>query len=67
MREAIAAYTRNGAWLTREEKIKGTIEPGKLADLIVLSEDLLAIPPEKILSTRVEMTIVGGRIVYRDR
>jgi predicted amidohydrolase YtcJ len=64
MREALRMYTRSGAFLTREEKIKGTLEPGKLADMVVLPEDLLAIAPEKLLTLRVDMTIVGGRILY---
>lgn len=67
MAEAIKGYTRNGAYFTREEKLKGTIEPGKLADLIVLSGDLLAMDPSKIMSTKVEMTILGGKIVYQAR
>ena len=57
-------YTRNGAFLTREEKIKGTLEAGKLADMIVLPEDLLTISPEKLLNMKVDMTIVGGRVLY---
>ena len=64
MPEAIAGYTRNGAYLTFEEVIKGTLEPGKLADLIVLSEDLLAIDPERILDVKVDMTFIGGRLLY---
>jgi predicted amidohydrolase YtcJ len=64
MREALTMYTRNGAFLTREEKIKGTLEAGKLADMIVLPEDLLNVPPDKLLSMKVDMTIVGGRILY---
>ncbi|HEY6343076.1 MAG TPA: amidohydrolase [Bryobacteraceae bacterium] len=64
VKDAIRMYTRNGAFLTREEKIKGTLEPGKLADMIVLPEDLLAVPPEKLLTMKVDMTIVGGRILY---
>ena len=64
MLTALRAYTRNGAYLTREEGIKGTLEPGKLADVVVLSEDLLTIPAERILGTEVEFTILGGRIVY---
>ena len=64
MRDAIKMYTRNGAFLTREEKIKGTLEPGKLGDMVVLPEDLLAISPEKLLRMKVDMTIVGGRILY---
>jgi predicted amidohydrolase YtcJ len=62
--EAIVGYTRNGAYLTFEEDRKGTLEPGKLADLIVLSDDLLTIDPERILEVQVDMTILGGRVVY---
>ena len=64
MERALKAYTRGGAYLTREEQRKGTIEPGRLADMIVLSADLLAIPPEQILSTKVDLTVLGGRVVY---
>lgn len=62
--EAIRHYTRDGAYLTRQEKVKGTLEPGKLADLIVLDKDLLTIDPIQILDTKVDITIVGGRVVY---
>ncbi len=64
MEEAIRGYTRNGAYITFEEDIKGTLEPGKLADMIVLSEDLLTIDPQRILDVVVETTIVGGRVVF---
>lgn len=64
MEEAIRGYTRNGAYITFEEDIKGTLEPGKLADMIVLSGDLLTIDPERILDVMVEKTIVGGRVVF---
>jgi predicted amidohydrolase YtcJ len=64
MEEAIRGYTANGAFLSFEEDRKGTLERGKLADLIVLSEDLLTIPEEAIRDVRVEMTIVGGRVVF---
>ncbi|HEX5226725.1 MAG TPA: amidohydrolase [Bryobacteraceae bacterium] len=64
IKEAVTMYTRNGAFLTREEKIKGTLEPGKVADMIVLPEDLLNASPEKILNMKVDMTIVGGRVLY---
>jgi predicted amidohydrolase YtcJ len=62
MREALMMYTCNGAVLTREEKIKGTLEPGKVEDLLVLPEDLLNVSPEKHL--KVDMTIVGGKVLY---
>ena len=64
MKDAITMYTRNGAFLTREEKIKGTLEVGKLADMIVLPEDLLNVAPDKVLHMQVDMTIVGGKVLY---
>ena len=64
MLRALRAYTRNGAYLTREEMSKGTIEPGRFADLVVLSADLLSIPEEQILRTLVDLTVLGGRVVY---
>ena len=64
MEEAIIGYTRNGAYITFEEDIKGTLEPGKLADMVVLSDDLLTIDHERILDVVVEKTIVGGRVVF---
>jgi predicted amidohydrolase YtcJ len=64
MADAIRHYTRDGAYLTRQEKVKGTLEPGKLADMIVLNNDLLTVDPSQILTTKVDLTIVGGRIVY---
>jgi hypothetical protein len=65
--EAIRGYTANGAWVTFEEDIKGTLEPGMLADLVVLSEDLLTIDPERIMDVDVDMTIVGGTVLYERR
>lgn len=64
MPEALRMYTANGAFLTFEEKIKGTLEPGKLADMIVLDADPLTIDPERLLTTHVDLTILGGKIVY---
>jgi predicted amidohydrolase YtcJ len=64
IKDAITMYTRNGAFLTREEKLKGTLETGKLADMIVLPQDPLSISPDKLLGLQVDMTIVGGRILY---
>jgi len=63
--EALRAYTYNTAYANFEEKSKGSIQAGKLADLAVLSKNLLEVPPAEILSTEVSMTIVGGRIVHR--
>jgi hypothetical protein len=62
--DAIRHYTRDGAYLTRQEKVKGTLEPGKMADMIVLNNNLLTIDPSQILTTKVDLTIVGGRVVY---
>ena len=64
MEEAIRGYTRNAAWLTFEEDEKGTLEPGMLADMVVLSEDLLTIDAERIMDVEVDMTIVDGRVLY---
>jgi predicted amidohydrolase YtcJ len=64
MAEAIRHYTRDGAYLTRQERVKGALEPGKLADMIVLNGDLLTIDPSLILATKVDLTIVDGRVVY---
>ena len=62
--EALRAYTVAGTWLTREESLKGTIEPGKLADLVVIDRDYFTVPEEEIKEISVERTIVGGQTVY---
>ncbi len=62
--EALAAASREGAYLSFEEDVKGTIEPGKYADLAILSEDLLTCPEEHIAGIRSVMTITGGRVVH---
>jgi len=64
MEEAIRAYTYNTAYANFEEKIKGSIEVHKVADLVVLTKNLLQASPREILDTKVVMTIVGGKIVY---
>ena len=64
MPEAIVGYTRLAAHLTFEEDEKGTIEAGKLADLVVLSRDLLTIDPESTTDTEVDLTVLGGRVVH---
>ena len=64
MARALRAYTSGGAYLTREEGSKGTIEVGRLADLVVLSNDLLTVSPDHILTTKVVLTVLGGRVVY---
>lgn len=64
MKDAITMYTRNGPFLTREEKTKGTLEVGKLADMVVVDQDLLTIAPEKVLNAKVDLTIVGGKVLF---
>jgi predicted amidohydrolase YtcJ len=61
---ALRLYTAGGAWLGFEERDKGSLEPGKLADLVVLSKDPLRVPPEELGSIRVEMTLVGGNVAH---
>jgi len=62
--DAIKCYTLNSAYASFEENIKGRIEAGKLADFVVLSEDILTIDPIRIKDVVVEMTIFNGDIVY---
>ena len=63
--EALTSYTLNNAIAAFEEDIKGTLTPGKLADIVVLSQDILDVAEEKIPATEVDMTIVGGAIRYQ--
>jgi predicted amidohydrolase YtcJ len=62
--EALRTYTIDGTWLTREEKLKGSIEVGKLADVAVLDRDYFAVPEEEIKEIQVDTTIVGGKVVW---
>ena len=62
--EALVSYTMNNAIAAFEEDIKGSLTPGKYADIVVLSQDLLSVAEEAIPNTQVEMTIVGGEIRY---
>jgi hypothetical protein len=66
IREALTLYTINNAIVLGVEKDRGSIEKGKLADLVVLSQDLLGVPKDKIRDTRAMMTMVGGRIVFQE-
>ncbi len=61
---AVAAYTKNGAYLSFEEKTRGSIEPGKLADLVVLDRNIFEIPAEEIHAVKVALTILEGKVVY---
>jgi predicted amidohydrolase YtcJ len=62
--QAIAAYTTGAAYAEFAEKEKGKLEPGMLADFVVLDQDITAAPPPKILATKVLRTVVGGKTVY---
>ncbi|MEP7344606.1 MAG: amidohydrolase [Gemmatimonadaceae bacterium] len=64
LEEALRAYTSGGAYASFEEKEKGTIEVGKLADLVLLDRDLTAIPPEQIRDAHVVATVLGGKVVF---
>ncbi len=65
LEQALAAYTRDAAFAEFEENLKGSLDPGKLADVIVLSQDLLAINRLEISKTAVLLTVVGGKVVHR--
>jgi predicted amidohydrolase YtcJ len=62
--EALKSYTVSNAYAAFEENLKGALEPGKLADVVVLSRDIMTIPEDEILSTDVVYTIVGGKVRY---
>ena len=64
VKEAVAAYTMGSAYAEFQEKGKGSITPGKLADMVLLSADILSIDPSAIRDVKVDKTIVGGKIVY---
>lgn len=62
--EALRLYTVGSAWFSREESVKGQITPGQHADLAVLSDDFLSVPPERIRAIESLLTIVGGEVVH---
>ena len=63
--EALRSYTWNNAYAAFEEDVEGSLAEGKLADIVVLSKDIMTIPEDEIPTARVVLTIVGGKIVYR--
>jgi predicted amidohydrolase YtcJ len=65
LEDAIKGYTINAAYASFEEGIKGSLEIGKLADIVILSEDLFSIPHDDIKEVEPLLTIVGGKEVYR--
>jgi len=62
--ESVEAYTMGSAYAEFQDQVKGSITPGKLADMVILSDDLFSIPPEKIREVKVLKTFLGGKIVY---
>jgi predicted amidohydrolase YtcJ len=64
--EALKSWTLSGAWAAFEERDKGSIEPGKLADFVMLSADIMRVPPREILKARVTMTVLGGEVVHSE-
>jgi len=64
LKEAIRAGTLDGATASYEEHIKGTLEPGKLADLVVWDQDLFTTDPSQLVNVKVQRTMVGGEWMY---
>lgn len=62
--EALTSYTRNAAYAAFEAGLKGTLSAGKLADIVVLSKNILTVPETEIPEARVDVTIVGGDVVF---
>ena len=63
--QALRSYTINNAFAAFEENIKGSITPDKLADITVLSKDIMSVSEDEILETEIIYTILGGKIVYK--
>jgi len=63
--QALQSYTINNAFASFEEDLKGSITPGKLADITVLSKDIMTVPEDEILDTEIVYTILGGEVVYK--
>ena len=64
--EALESWTLMGAYAAFEEKVKGSLEPGKLADFVMLSADIMKIPAREIPEVRVKLTVVGGEVVFSE-
>jgi predicted amidohydrolase YtcJ len=64
LEQAVIAYTRGSAWAEHMEDEKGTLAPGMLADLVVLSQDVFTVAPDRLAETSSVLTLVGGRIVH---
>ena len=66
-RQALEMYTRNSAFMANDDDKRGTLEPGKFADLAVLSSDYLTVPVKEIGKIRSVLTMLGGEVVYADQ
>jgi predicted amidohydrolase YtcJ len=64
LEDALRSYTREGAYASFDEKIKGTLETGKLADMVILEKNIFEIDPAELFDAKVDGTIVGGKVVY---
>ena len=64
-REALRVFTQGGAYFCFDERRRGSLEPGKLADLAVLSDDLMSVPEDEIPTISSLLTMVGGRVVHQ--
>jgi predicted amidohydrolase YtcJ len=65
--EALQSYTRDAAWAAFEDDVKGSLAVGKLADIVVLSKNILTVPDSEIPGARVDLTIVGGKVAFERR
>jgi predicted amidohydrolase YtcJ len=63
--EALRTYTLNGAYAAFQENLLGSLKPGKLADITVLSKDIMTVAEEEIPKTQVRLTIVGGQVLFQ--
>ncbi|MGH9389417.1 MAG: amidohydrolase, partial [Vicinamibacteria bacterium] len=63
--EALRSFTLDAAYASFEEADRGSLEPGKLADFVVFSKDIMSVPPREILSTDCLLTVIGGEVVFR--
>jgi predicted amidohydrolase YtcJ len=64
--QALRSFTLSAAYAAHAEAALGSLEPGKLADFVVLSKDVMRVPAPEILGTTVRMTVIGGEVVYGD-
>ena len=65
--ETVRAYTYGSAYAEFQENVKGTLTPGKLADVVILSRDIFKIDPKEIENVKVVLTMVDGKVVYEER